>query len=131
MRVTEPTTAASVVAAKTIGLATLAGIIAGAVAMSLTPPKSVKEFACRLTVTVLTSVMAAPLVIDILKGLVFYYFHTELVLSFRSEIAIAFLAGVPSWLIWSWLINRLEKNQNKTVLQLVNDAKKIKKAIKE
>lgn len=104
-------------AAKTIGLTGLAGVAAGAVAITLTPPKTTKEFFRRLLVTVLTSVFAGPLVVE-WGGFSSY--------TLSSQIGICFLTGVPSWLVLSYVVYWLEKSQKRSPVQLADDFRKIK-----
>lgn len=122
MRVTEPaTTTAAALGVKSIGLYTVAGILAGVVAMALTLPKTTKEFAARLVVTVITSIMVGPFTVDLVKA-----YLPFIQLTTRSEYALAFLTGVPAWLIWSWVINRLEAGQDATVGEAYEIVRKIR-----
>lgn len=102
---------------KTFGILGLVGVAAGAVAMALTPPKTTTEFFRRIVVTVLTSIIAGPLVIEFL-GFSDY--------SFRSQLGICFLTGVPSWLIWSWVALYLQKSQDKSPSEIADEIRKIK-----
>lgn len=119
----EPTTTAATAAAaggfaaKTLGIAGLAGVAAGAVAIALTLPRSKPEFFCRVVVTVLTSIFMGPLVVEVL-GLQGY--------SINSQVGIYFMSGVPSWLVWSYIVHQLEKAQNKSPAQIAKDIRNLR-----
>lgn len=103
--------------AKALGLTGVAGVAAGVVAMAITLPKSTSEFFRRLLVTVLTSVLAGPIFIEV------YGFDSY---TLRSQVGICFLTGVPSWLIWSWVARYLEKSQDKSPSDIADEIRHIR-----
>jgi phage shock protein PspC (stress-responsive transcriptional regulator) len=104
-------------AAKALGLTGVAGVAAGVVAMAITLPKSTSEFFRRLLVTVLTSVLAGPIFIEV------YGFDSY---TLRSQVGICFLIGVPSWLIMSYIVHWLEKSKNKTPQEIADEIRKLR-----
>lgn len=104
-------------AAKALGMTGVAGVAAGVVAMAITLPKSTSEFCRRLLVTVLTSVLAGPIFIEM------YGFDSY---TLRSQVGICFLIGVPSWLIMSYIVHWLEKSKNKTPQEIADEIRKLR-----
>lgn len=104
-------------AAKALGMTGAAGVAAGVVAMAITLPKSTSEFFRHLLVTVLTSVLAGPIFIEM------YGFDSY---TLRSQVGICFLIGVPSWLIMSYIVHWLEKSKNKTPQEIADEIRKLR-----
>ena len=104
-------------AAKALGLTGMAGIAAGIVAMAITLPKSSTEFFRRMLVTVLTSILVGPIIIE-MYGFGSYTLH--------SQVGICFLVGVPSWLIMSYIVHWLEKQKDKTPQEISDEIRKLR-----
>ena len=116
----EPTSAGSFALYKFLGWPLIVAMLAAVVSMALTPPASRSEFGARILVTVPTSIIVGPFAVE--------YFHFQ-AFSYQSQMAVAFLCGVPAWLVLAIITGALNKWRGKSFGEISEEVKKLRDGV--